>query len=82
MEPTFFSKGIIRFLSLVMILGFSETVLAQAPPALPDTSKMTYNQISAGLKLFAFPAKGQSKQQQKNDEFECYKWGNGTIRYW
>ncbi|NEU09564.1 hypothetical protein GZH53_14655 [Flavihumibacter sp. R14] len=35
---------------------------------------MTYNQISAGLKLFVYPAKGQSKQQQKADEFECYKW--------
>jgi hypothetical protein len=35
---------------------------------------MTYNQISSGLKLIAFPAKGQSQQQQKIDEFECYKW--------
>jgi hypothetical protein len=35
---------------------------------------MTYNQISSGLKLYVFPAKGQSKQQQKEDEFECYKW--------
>jgi hypothetical protein len=35
---------------------------------------MTYNQISNGLKLIVFPAKGQSHQQQKVDEFECYKW--------
>jgi outer membrane lipoprotein SlyB len=35
---------------------------------------MTYNQISSGLKLYVFPAKGQSKQQQKKDEFECYQW--------
>jgi hypothetical protein len=74
MEPTFFSKGLFRVILLVIILGFSETILAQAPPALPDTSKMTYNQISSGLKLYVFPAKGQSKQQQKADEFECYKW--------
>jgi hypothetical protein len=74
MRPNFFSKAITGFLLLVVILGFSETVLAQAPPALPDTSKMTYNQISSGLKLYVFPAKGQSKQQQKTDEFECYKW--------
>jgi hypothetical protein len=74
MKSNFFSKSITRLLLPVMILGFSETVLAQAPPALPDTSKMTYNQISSGLKLYVFPAKGQSKQQQKTDEFECYKW--------
>jgi hypothetical protein len=35
---------------------------------------MTYNQISSGLKLYVFPAKGQTKQKQKEDEFECYKW--------
>jgi hypothetical protein len=35
---------------------------------------MTYNQISQQMKLYVFPAKGQSKQQQKEDEFECYKW--------
>jgi hypothetical protein len=35
---------------------------------------MTYNQISQQMKLYVYPAKGQSKQQQKEDEFECYKW--------
>jgi hypothetical protein len=73
MEPNLFSKAISRFLLSAVILGFSETVLAQTP-ALPDTSKMTYNQISTSMKLYAFPAKGQSKQKQKKDEFECYKW--------
>lgn len=41
---------------------------------LPDTSQMTYNQISKALGLFLFPTNGQSQQQQKVDEFECYKW--------
>jgi len=61
----------------LIIVTFSMSLIAQeaAPPALPDTSKMTYNQISQGLKLFVYPSKGQSKQQQKVDEFECYKWG-------
>src|SRR5690349_6408360 len=63
------------WLLLSMILGsLSQISFAQAPPALPDTSKMTYNQISNGLKLIVFPSKGQSQQQQKVDEFECYKW--------
>ena len=26
------------------------------------------------MKLYVYPAKGQSQQQQKIDEFECYKW--------
>lgn len=60
----------------VLALAFSQTLFAQqaAPPALPDTSKMTYNQISQAMKLYVYPSKGQSKQQQKEDEFECYKW--------
>jgi hypothetical protein len=59
-----------------IVVTFSVPLIAQeaVPPALPDTSKMTYNQISQGLKLFVYPSKGQSKQQQKEDEFECYKW--------
>ena len=53
---------------------FCQTALAQTPPSLPDTSKMTYNQLSTSLKLYVFPAKGQNQQQQKADESECYKW--------
>ena len=74
MKPILFFNAIARFLLPAMILLFSQTLVAQQPPSLPDTSKMTYNQISSGLKLYVFPAKGQSKQQQKADEFECYKW--------
>jgi len=58
----------------IFMMYVSVNLLAQQPPSLPDTSKMTYNQISNGLKLFAYPAKSQSQQQQKIDEFECYKW--------
>ncbi len=60
---------------ILMVAGISE-VKAQVPEtqALPDTSKMTYNQISQSLKLFVYPSNGQTQQQQKEDEFECYKW--------
>ncbi len=74
MKLFFFLKATTLFLSAVFILGAFQSVFAQAPPALPDTSKMTYNQISSGLKLYVFPAKNQTKDQQKKDEFECYKW--------
>jgi hypothetical protein len=52
----------------VIILVFGQMVLAQTVPTtqlLPDTAKMTYNQISQQMKLYVYPAKGQSKQQQK-----------------
>jgi hypothetical protein len=39
-----------------------------------DTASMTYNQISSALKLYVFPSKNQSNDQQKKDEYECYKW--------
>jgi hypothetical protein len=70
-------KICIRFILTVIILVFGQMVLAQTVPTtqlLPDTAKMTYNQISQTMKLYVYPAKGQSKQQQKEDEFECYKW--------
>jgi hypothetical protein len=67
------------FLPLILLVVMQGVSIwqasAQAPaPALPDTSKMTYNQISQAMKLYVFPSKNQSKQKQKEDEFECYKW--------
>ena len=66
-----------RFILPVIILIPGQHLLAQTVPTtqvLPDTSKMTYNQISQQMKLYVYPSKGQSKQKQKEDEFECYKW--------
>lgn len=75
MKPNKLCKMTIRFVLPAVILAFGQTVTAQTPPPMvPDTSKMTYNQISSGLKLYVFPAKGQSKQQQKKDEYDCYMW--------
>lgn len=77
MKPTTLFKRIIRLILPAIILVTGQTALAQTVPTtqlLPDTAKMTYNQISQQMKLYVFPAKGQSKQQQKKDEFECYKW--------
>jgi hypothetical protein len=71
-------KAVNRIVITVFILSLGHKVFAQpAVPTtqvLPDTSKMTYNQISQEMKLYVFPSKGQTKQQQKVDEFECYKW--------
>ena len=70
-------KVFCRLMFPVIILIPGQPLLAQAVPTtqvLPDTAKMTYNQISQTMKLYVYPAKGQTKQQQKVDEFECYKW--------
>jgi hypothetical protein len=77
MKSKKYLKITIGFVLPVTILIFGQSALAQTVPTtqlLPDTAKMTYNQISQQMKLYVFPAKGQSKQQQKKDEFECYKW--------
>ena len=58
----------ILFLSILQSLAFGQQ------PSGTDTTKTAYNQISAGLKLYVFPAKGQNHEQQKADEAECYKW--------
>jgi hypothetical protein len=75
MKLDFFSKALAGIFLPVFLIVFSQESFAQAPPpALPDTSKMTYNQISSAMKFYVFPSKDQSKQKQKEDEFECYKW--------
>ena len=30
--------------------------------------------VLAGLEVFVYPSKGQTKEQQEQDEFACYKW--------
>jgi hypothetical protein len=77
MRPKSLFKVFSRLILPVIILILGKPVLAQTVPTtqvLPDTAKMTYNQISQTMKLYVFPAKNQSKQKQKEDEFECYKW--------
>jgi hypothetical protein len=78
MKTNLLFKSVCRAILAFTILIFSQTVFAQTPvpttKLLPDTAKMTYNQISQTAKLYVFPAKGQSKNQQKKDEFDCYMW--------
>ncbi len=74
MKRTLLLGNIQQTFIAVLVSGSFLTASAQAPPAIPDTAKMKYNQISSTMKLYVFPAKGQSQQQQKIDEFECYKW--------
>ena len=76
MKPAYLFQAITSVFFTFIILAFCNTVLAQqaTPAALPDTAKMTYNQISQKLKLYVYPSKNQSQQKQKEEEFECYKW--------
>jgi hypothetical protein len=75
MKSSFFfvPRSILCWVTVLLFLSFSLPVVAQ-PPSLPDTSRMTFDQISQGLKIKVFPASNQSRQDQKEDEFECYKW--------
>lgn len=75
MKLNFFKSLQGAILMLLLTIGFSATSFAQSPiKSLPDTSKMAYNEISQHMKLYVFPAKNQTQQKQKEDEFECYKW--------
>lgn len=66
----------LTFITLILVIATVTLLNAQIPTTqvLPDTAKMTYNQISQTGKLVVFPANKQSHQQQKEDEFECYLW--------
>lgn len=48
---------------------------AQAPATPPAPSKP----ISTSLGMVVFPAKGQTPQQQAQDEGECYAWSKGQT---
>jgi hypothetical protein len=78
MKNLYFKRSLPGILSLILLFLFSAGSIAQQTPKpapiLPDTSKMTYNQISKQAQLYVFPSKNQTQQQQKQDEFECYKW--------
>jgi len=67
MKPGKLFKMFNRIILPVIFLGMGTLVYAQQPvpttQVLPDTSKMTYNQISQQMKLYVFPSKGQSQQQ-------------------
>ena len=72
-------KAITGLVLPLLFLAISHDVFAQTTPVpvttqMPDSSKMTYNQISKTAGLFVYPAKGQSQAQQKKDEYECYVW--------
>jgi hypothetical protein len=75
MKPIFqFNISVRTALFLFVLVVCSSKMTAQVGPAVPDTSRMTFNQISSGLGLFAFPANGQSQSKQKENEFVCYMW--------
>ncbi|ULQ54127.1 glycine zipper domain-containing protein [Flavihumibacter fluvii] len=75
MKTRYFKNRFFRGIAAALFLLVVQNAMAQQPaPTVPDTSKMTYNQISNTMKLYVFPSKGQSKDQQKQDEFACYNW--------
>ena len=64
MKPKSLFKLFSRFILPVIILILGQPLLAQTVPTtqvLPDTAKMTYNQISQTMKLYVYPCK-ESKQ--------------------
>jgi hypothetical protein len=72
-------KEILGLALPLVFLFLSLGALAQGTPVpvtktMPDSTKMTYNQISKAAGLFVYPAKGQNQNQQKKDEYECYVW--------
>ena len=57
---------------LTMIIASS--LQAQQDQVLSQTAQPQQKSISNQLGLHAFPAKGQSREQQQTDELACYNW--------
>ena len=73
MKPDYSISSLPAIFTAAIMILVSQFAFSQVA-TVPDTSKMKYNEISTKMKLYVFPAKGQNQQQQKIDEFECYKW--------
>jgi hypothetical protein len=55
------------------IVGFGLLVLLLCVGGFPAAGQ-SHSQISRGLNLYVYPAKGQSSSQQQKDEAACYDW--------
>ena len=68
-------KGIGRSIVSTSLLIVGVQAIAQAPATPAPASKP----ISTSLGMVVFPAKGQTPQQQAQDEGECYAWSKGQT---
>lgn len=64
-----------RMIAATALLVVGAQVVAQAPATPAAASKP----ISTSLGMVVFPAKGQTPQQQAQDEGECYAWSKGQT---
>jgi uncharacterized protein YcfJ len=68
-------NGIRTILASTALLVVAVQATAQAPAAPTPAAKP----ISTSLGMVVFPAKGQTPQQQSQDEGECYAWSKGQT---
>lgn len=68
-------NGICRMILTGALLVIGVQAIAQAPPTPAPASKP----LSTSLGMVVFPAKGQTPQQQAQDEGECYAWSKGQT---
>jgi hypothetical protein len=64
-EANHFVTGVVLCFSVFLVLGVS-----------PPLSRAAF-----GQELIIYPNKGQSKQQQEKDQFECYTWAKGQTGF-
>jgi outer membrane lipoprotein SlyB len=61
-----------HFFTTLFLIIIAPSVWGQ----ISDGSALTYNQVSKASNVIVYPAKEQSQDKQKSDEYECYKWAN------
>src|SRR5512139_1417796 len=63
----------------VMVLAALLLSAAQTGAQTPAPTPPASTPISTSLGMVVFPAKGQTPQQQSQDEGECYAWSKGQT---
>jgi len=75
--------GIMRKVAVAAgMLGLMARVgAAQAAPAPATQQTPSIETVYKQLGMLAYPAKGQSSEQQRTDETECYAWAKGQTGF-
>ena len=74
-------SNFISIIKLCLISVLSMTLISCAPPAYTTRSHSDLPPPLPSVTLYFYPTKGQSKDQQERDRFECYQWAKKQTGY-
>ena len=66
--------------NVIVLIGFSFLLISCSPPAYNVRSHPASPQLPS-VTLYFYPTKGQTKEQQERDRYDCYQWAKKQTGY-